>query len=44
MQPAVGIVSSILLNAVSLGFIALFSFPAFATWVVFLAFLREVQK
>jgi len=35
-QPALGIVSSILVIAISLGFIALFSFPTFATWVVFL--------
>jgi hypothetical protein len=36
-QPALGITSSVLVMAVSLGFIALFAFPIFATWVTFLA-------
>jgi hypothetical protein len=36
-QPALGIVSSVLVMALSLGFIALFAFPTFATWVGFLA-------
>jgi hypothetical protein len=35
-QPALGIASSILVMAISLGFIALFTFPTFATWVAFL--------
>jgi hypothetical protein len=35
-QPALGIVSSLFVMAVSLGFIALFAFPTFATWVAFL--------
>jgi hypothetical protein len=35
-QPALGIASSVLVIAVSLGFIALFAFPIFATWVAFL--------
>lgn len=35
-QPLLGIVSSLLVVAVSLGFIALFAFPTFATWVAFL--------
>ena len=35
-QPALGITSSVLVMAVSLGFIALFAFPTFATWVAFL--------
>jgi hypothetical protein len=35
-QPALGIVSSLFVMAVSLGFIALFAFPKFATWVAFL--------
>ena len=35
-QPALGITSSILVIAISLGFIALFAFPTFATWVAFL--------
>lgn len=35
-QPALGIASSVLVIAVSLGFIALFAFPVFATWVAFL--------
>ena len=35
-QPALGIASSVLVIAVSLGFIALFAFPTFATWVAFL--------
>jgi hypothetical protein len=35
-QPALGIVSSLFVIAVSLGFIALFAFPTFATWVAFL--------
>jgi hypothetical protein len=35
-QPALGIVSSLFVIAISLGFIALFAFPTFATWVAFL--------
>jgi hypothetical protein len=35
-QPLLGIVASVLVIAVSLGFIALFAFPTFATWVAFL--------
>jgi hypothetical protein len=35
-QPALGIVSSVFIIAVSLGFVALFAFPTFATWVAFL--------
>lgn len=35
-QPALGIVSSTLVIAISLGFIALFKYPTFATWVAFL--------
>lgn len=35
-QPALGIVSTLFIIAVSLGFIALFAFPTFATWVAFL--------
>ena len=35
-QPALGITSSILVILISLGFIALFTFPTFATWVAFL--------
>ncbi len=35
-QPALGIASSVLVIAISLGFIALFAFPTFATWVAFL--------
>jgi hypothetical protein len=35
-QPALGITSSVVVMAVSLGFIALFAFPTFATWVAFL--------
>ncbi len=36
-QPALGITASFLVIAVSLGFIALFTFPIFANWVAFLA-------
>jgi len=36
-QPALGIVASVVVMAISLGFIALFAFPTFATWVAFLA-------
>jgi len=35
-QPALGIVSSLLVMALSLAFIALFKFPVFANWVAFL--------
>jgi hypothetical protein len=35
-QPLRGVVASVLVIAVSLGFIALFAFPTFATWVAFL--------
>jgi hypothetical protein len=35
-QPALGIAASFLVIAVSLGFIALFTFPIFANWVAFL--------
>ena len=35
-QPALGITASFLVIAVSLGFIALFTFPTFANWVAFL--------
>lgn len=35
-QPALGIVASVLVIVVSLGFIALFTFPIFANWVAFL--------
>ncbi|HXQ27304.1 MAG TPA: hypothetical protein VN822_12920 [Candidatus Acidoferrales bacterium] len=35
-QPLLGIVASLLVIAVSLGFIALFAFPIFGTWVAFL--------
>lgn len=35
-QPWLGIVSSLFVIAVSLGFIALFAFPMFANWVAFL--------
>lgn len=35
-QPLLGIVSSLFIMAISLGFIALFAFPTFATWVAFL--------
>jgi hypothetical protein len=35
-QPTLGIVASVLVIVVSLGFIALFTFPMFATWVAFL--------
>jgi hypothetical protein len=35
-QPALGITASFLVIAVSLGFIALFTFPIFANWVAFL--------
>jgi hypothetical protein len=35
-QPLLGIAASVLVIAVSLGFIALFAFPTFATWVAFL--------
>jgi hypothetical protein len=35
-QPALGIISTLFVVAVSLGFIALFAFPTFATWVAFL--------
>ena len=35
-QPALGIVASVLVMAISLGFISLFAFPTFATWVAFL--------
>jgi hypothetical protein len=35
-QPALGILSTLFVVAVSLGFIALFAFPTFATWVAFL--------
>ena len=35
-QPALGIVASFLIIAISLGFIALFTFPIFANWVAFL--------
>jgi hypothetical protein len=35
-QPLLGIVASVLVIAISLGFIALFAFPIFATWVAFL--------
>jgi hypothetical protein len=34
-QPAVGLVSTLLVGAVSLAFISLFDFPAFAGWVSF---------
>jgi hypothetical protein len=35
-QPLLGIIASLFVIAVSLGFIALFSFPVFANWVAFL--------
>ncbi len=35
-QPLLGIVATVLVIAVSLGFISLFAFPIFATWVAFL--------
>jgi hypothetical protein len=35
-QPALGITASVLVIALSLGFIALFTFPVFGTWVAFL--------
>lgn len=35
-QPALGIVATVLVMAVSLAFIALFSFPIFASWVAYL--------
>lgn len=35
-QPILGIVASVLVIAVSLGFTALFAFPTFGTWVAFL--------
>jgi hypothetical protein len=35
-QPVLGIVASVLVIAISLGFIALFAFPIFATWVAYL--------
>src|SRR5277367_2211791 len=35
-QPALGIAASVLVIGVSLGFIALFSFLTFTTWVAFL--------
>ena len=35
-QPALGIVASVLVIGISLGFVALFSFPTFTTWVAFL--------
>ncbi len=35
-QPALGIVSSVLVVALSLGFISFFSLPAFTTWVSYL--------
>jgi hypothetical protein len=34
-QPALGIVATVLIMAVSLGFISLFDFPTFAGWVTF---------
>jgi hypothetical protein len=35
-QPLLGIVATVLVIAISLGFIALFAFPTFGTWVAFL--------
>ena len=35
-QPALGVVASVLVMAISLGFISLFTFPTFASWVSFL--------
>jgi hypothetical protein len=35
-QPALGVVASVLVMAISLGFISLFTFPMFASWVSFL--------
>ncbi len=35
-QPLLGVIASLLVIAVSLGFIALFSFPVFANWIAFL--------
>src|SRR5262245_43583353 len=35
-QPALGIAAAILVMAVSLGFISLFDFPTFASWVAYL--------
>jgi hypothetical protein len=35
-QPALGIVASILVMAISLGFVSLFAFPTFAGWVAYL--------
>ncbi len=34
-QPAIGIVATVIVILISLGFISLFSFPTFATWVSF---------
>ena len=35
-QPALGIIATALVIAISLGFISLFSFPMFAGWVAYL--------
>ena len=34
-QPALGIVATVLIMAVSLGVISLFDFPTFGSWVIF---------
>ena len=35
-QPVLGIAAAILVMAISLGFVALFDFPTFGSWVAYL--------
>ena len=41
-QPALGIVASVLVMAISLGFVSLFALPTFTTWVAYLTDRKSV--